>query len=122
MRCSSRGVSTVECLVALTLFSLGALGAAGTITLGIRTAATGTHLSSATRMAGEAFEAAQSQLRSGRQSCSVLRAGSRNGPGGETISWTVQPAVRGARLIIALTYATPTGQRTDTILGFLRCH
>jgi Tfp pilus assembly protein PilV len=63
MRLSIHGVSTVECLVALTVFSLGALGAAGTIALGIRTAATGTHLSRATRIAGEVQEMMEYRLR-----------------------------------------------------------
>jgi Tfp pilus assembly protein PilV len=121
MRLTAHGFSTVECLVALTVFSLGALGAAGTIALGIRTAATGTHLSGATRIAGEVQEMMQYRLRTSQRSCSVVTAGGRSGPAGEAISWSVAPASGGVRLVISLTYATPTGQRTDSIPGFLRC-
>ncbi len=119
---SARGISTVECLVALTVFSLGALGSVGAVALGIRTAASGTHLSTATRIAGEVLETAHFRLKASNQSCAVLAAGSRNGPAGEVVNWAVNPGDGGARLVLALSYATPIGQRTDTIRGFLRCH
>lgn len=121
MRLTARGFSTVECLVALTLFSLGALGAAGTIALGIRTAASGTHLSRATRIAGEVQDMMRYRLRTSQRSCSLVTPGRRIGPAGEVVDWSVAPASGGVRLVISLTYATPTGHGTDSIPGFLRC-
>ncbi len=119
---SSRGVSTVECLVALTVFSLGALGAAGTVALGIRASASGNHLGTATRLAQEVIEEAHQRLTMGQQSCAVLGPGRRNGPGGEVVSWGLVAVDGGARLVMALSYATPVGQHTDSIKSFLRCH
>lgn len=118
----ARGVSTIECLVALTVFSVGALGAAGSVALGIRTMASGTHVSAATRIAGEVIETAYFRLKAAQQSCSAVAGGGRRGPSGEAVNWVVSPVDGGARLLISLTYATPTGQHTDSIQGFLRCH
>lgn len=121
MRPTAAGISTIECLVAITVFSLGALGAAATTALGIRTAASGTHLGTATRIAAEVVERAQFQLRSGQQLCSVLTPGNRTGPGGVVVNWTVTPVALGTRLVVGLTYMTPTGQHSDSVVEFLRC-
>jgi hypothetical protein len=122
MRVPNSGITTIECLVAITVFSLGALGAAGTITFGIRAAASGTRLGTATRIAAEVFESAQYQLQTRQQSCAVLAPGRRTGPGGEVVDWAVAPVARGARLVVTLTYMTPVGQHGDSVVEFLRCH
>lgn len=111
----------MECLVALTVFTVGALGAAGTMALGIRTAASGTHAAAAARLAAEALEALRHRLRLGHQACAVLAPGSLTGPSGEALSWALTPAAGGVGVRLVITYATPAGQHIDSIRGFLRC-
>jgi hypothetical protein len=114
-------MSTVECLVALIVFSLGALGAAGTAALGVRAFATGTHAALVARLAGETVSGLRHQLRIGHQSCAAVSAGSLVGASGETVNWTLTPADRGVDITLALGYRIPVGQHTDTIHGFLPC-
>lgn len=121
MRLSTVGVSTVECLVAITVFGLGALGAAGTVTLGIRTATSGTHIGAAAGIAAEVLDSVRFQFRDRQHACLTLTAGRRTGPGGEVVDWSVVPAVLGARLVVRLTYLAPTGQHRDSVVGFVPC-
>ncbi len=121
MRLTTVGVSTVECLMAITVFGLGALGAAGTVTLGVRTGASGTHIGAAVRIAAEVLDSVRFQFRDRQHSCLMLTPGRRAGPGGEVVDWSVVPAGLGAQLVVRLSYLTPTGQHRDSIVGFLPC-
>ncbi len=121
MRWTTAGVSTVECLIAITVFGVGALGAAGTLTLGIRTSASGTHLGATTRIAAEVLDSLRFQFRDRQHACLLLTPGRRTGPGGEVVDWSVVPAALGARLVVRLSYLAPTGQHYDSIAGFLPC-
>ncbi|MEO8140346.1 MAG: hypothetical protein ABI742_11910 [Gemmatimonadota bacterium] len=116
------GFSTVECLVAITLFSIGALGAAGSTALGVRAYSRGTHVAAAARLAGEVIVDLRHRLRIGQLSCARLSPGSRNTPAGEVVSWALTPVSRGVEVRLALSYATPVGQHTDSAEVFLRCH
>lgn len=115
------GFSTVECLVAITLFSVGALGAAGSAALGVRAYSRGTHVAVAARLAGEVIVDLRHSLRIGQLSCAGLSPGSRNAPTGEIVSWTLTSVSRGVEVNLALTYATPIGQHIDSAEVFLRC-
>ena len=118
---STRGFSTVECLVALIVFSLGALGAAGTAALGVRAFASGTHAALAVRLAGRGRRRAAARPPISQQSCAAISAGSLSGPSGETVNWTLTPADRGVDVTLALGYRIPVGRHADTIHAFLPC-
>ena len=116
------GFSTVECLVAITVFSIGALGAAGSAALGVRAASTGSHVATAARLGGEAIVDLRHRLRIGQLSCAGIGPGSRSAPGGELVSWALTSVGDGVEVRLALSYATPVGQHTDSARVFLRCH
>ncbi len=117
-----RGISTIECLIAITVFSLGALGSAGTVALGIRLSTRGTHAAEAARLAAESLERLRSSLANSSRSCAALTPGSLSGAPGQTARWTIRPAAGGAEISILTSYPTPTGQHVDSASGFLRCH
>jgi hypothetical protein len=116
------GFSTVECLIAITLFSVGALGAAGSAALGVRAYSRGTHVAAAARLAGEVIVDLRHRLRIRQLSCNGVSPGSRNAPSGEAVSWVLTSVNRGVEVSLALSYATPVGQHTDSAEVFLRCH
>jgi Tfp pilus assembly protein PilV len=118
----NRGFSTVECLIAVTVFSLGGLGAAGTAALALRLSARGSHAAQSARLAAESIELLHSQLRIGGQRCASVGSASRVGPSGEVARWVLTGVTGGMDLSIVTSYPTPSGQHTDSIHGFLRCH
>jgi hypothetical protein len=112
----------VECLVALVVCSLGALGAAGTAALGVRIAANGNHVAAAARLTEEVVGALRLRLRLAQGSCAALTPGSRIGPSGLAVNTALTPVRGGVGVILTVSYATPGGQHVDTIHGFLSCH
>jgi type II secretory pathway pseudopilin PulG len=121
MGCSARGFTTVEALVAVTVFGLGALGAAGSVAVAIRSTTRGSHLSRGTRLLAETFDSLRGEVREAGHRCLPLVGGTRSGSGGEQIQWTTRPARGGRELVLVLAYPTAAGVRQDSVAGFLRC-
>jgi type II secretory pathway pseudopilin PulG len=117
MSTARSGLTTVECLVALVVFSLGALGAAGTGALALRTAGEGWRASASARVAAARIDS----LRLARLPCGVSRSGSRQLPGGIAEQWSAQAAGRGHVVVVVITRAAPRGPVRDSIESYLTC-
>ena len=118
---ATSGFSTVELLLALVLFALGALGAASTLALGLRATSTGGHMASAARLGADALGQVTAAAAHGAGSCAALPAPSLSSPGGESAVTTLRPAGRGVRVEVALRFQGGGGPRQDTLGSFVRC-
>jgi hypothetical protein len=108
------GTSTIECLVAVVVFTVGSLGAVATTGLGLRLAGAGDRAAAAARLARSVFDT----LRSGGPPGPCPGPGLRTDPSGDSASWSVYPAPGGRDLILVL---GGTGIGRDTVRGFLPC-
>lgn len=117
------GLTTVEVLLALVIFAVGALGAAGGLATGLRATAMGSHQAEAARAGVAALGELVVAARRGAAACAGLPAPSRGGPGGELAMTALapQPGGGGVTVQLVLRYQGPAGLRTDTLRSFLRC-
>lgn len=116
-----RGFSTVECLVALTLFNLGLLAALATIAASVRLAHRGDHASAGARLLLESVDHLRASLHAAAHRCAALSGGDARRPTGERVEWTVHPASRGVLVRLRLVYPTAQGESADTLSSFLAC-
>lgn len=116
-----RGFSTLECLVAILLMSIGALGAAATSAYAIRTVGEGNRAVRAARLLSAQTGQLRLRLRQAGGSCLALTAGLALGPHGEQLSWQVGSGQGGRQLTLVASYPTARGQHADTTSGFLAC-
>ena len=120
MRPRNRGASTVEALIALVLFAMGGLAAAGTITGSLRAASTSVHTRRGAWLAlAKAAELRQLAAHAGP--CTGFLAGSRTAPGGTTLSWSFSPEPRGLAVLFIGTYPASGRSRSDTMWSFVPC-
>ena len=117
------GLTTIEVLLALVLFAIGALGAAGGLASGLRATAMGGHQADAARTAASALAELAVAARQGMTPCAALPTPSRAGPGGEQATILLAPVGGGGGVTVQLllSYRGPAGPRTDTLRSFLRC-
>jgi Tfp pilus assembly protein PilV len=120
MRGDRRGVSTVECLVALVLFVVGALGAVGTIALAIRMAAEGSHLAGGARLANGTLGQIRDAVEAAGHTCAAVSAGRVDAYGNE-VAWSTEPDSGGRRVLLLVSYATSRGRHRDSVIGFVPC-
>lgn len=121
MRTDIRGFSIIECLVALTVLSIGALGAAATGAYALRTVGEGNRAVRAARLLSAQMGQLRLKVRLAGGSCLALGGGQVSGTGGEQLVWLVSPAPGGQQLTLVVSFATARGQHTDTTPGFLAC-
>ena len=117
---STSGFSLVELLLALVVFSIGALGAAGTFAWALRATSAGTHAAQVARLTATALGAVRGPAGRGAP-CAALPAPSLTGPGGESATVTLAPSAGGVTLLTVLRYPAHAGIRTDTVWSFVRC-
>ncbi len=117
------GLSTIEVLLALSVFAIGALGAAGGLSQGLRATALGSHQAEAARAGATALAELVVAARQGAAPCAGLPAPAGAGPGGEqaVIVLVPQGGGGGVAVQLRLQYPGPSGLRADTIWSFLRC-
>ena len=117
------GLTTVEVRLALVIFAVGALGAAGGLATGLRATAMGSHQAEAARAGGAALGELVVAARRGAAACAGLPAPSRSGPGGELAIIALAPQAGGGGVTVQLVlrYQGPAGLKTDTLRSFLRC-
>lgn len=117
----NRGVSTVECLVALTMLAVGALGAAGMSAYALRTVVEGNRAARAARLLAAQTGRLRLGVRQSGGSCLALSGGLVSGSDGEQVQWLVGPSLGGRDLNFLVTFPTVRGQHIDTATGFVAC-
>jgi type II secretory pathway component PulJ len=115
-----RGTSTVEALVALTLFALVGLSAAASAALSLRAATEGSHAARAARLA-TAIAQDLGRLSRTHGGCRSLVPGRTSAPSGESARWWFEPALGGAAVHIEVSYQTVRRQHSDSLWSFVRC-
>lgn len=121
MRANCRGVSTVECLVALTLLSIAALGNAASFLYALRAIGEGSRTVRAARLLSAQTGRLRLAVRLAGGSCQPLTGGLIPGSHGEQLVWLASPVHGGRALTYIVSFPTVRGQYTDTTYGFLAC-
>lgn len=121
MRTDIRGFSIIECLVALTLVSIGALGAAATGAYALRTVGEGNRAVRAARLLSAQTGQLRLRVRQAGGSCLALSGGQASGADGVQLAWQVSPGPGGQHLALVASFPTARGQHADTTPGFLAC-
>jgi type II secretory pathway component PulJ len=122
MRSGQDGFTTLEVLLGLIIFTLGALGATASVAFATRLAHEGSQAARAARLLQEESARLTAAIAGAGGSCAAARPGARTGPAGLQLSSVLFPAVRGRALRMTVTYPTARGQHTDSAAGFLVCH
>jgi len=121
MPLSTAGLTTVECLVALGVFAIGTLGAAGTTAFALRTAEEGARAAAAARLASSSLDSLVGVAsRSG--GCAALAPGAGTGTEGAVARWAFRPAGAGMEVRLVLAYPTVRGAHHDSLWSYLPCY
>jgi Tfp pilus assembly protein PilV len=115
------GLTTVECLIALVVFTVGMLGAAGTTALAVRQGAAGTRAASAARLAVATLDSLRGSVSAAGGRCSALASGSATGQHATSAEWTVSPERAGRAVRLTVSYPTTSGRHRDALWSFLSC-
>ena len=122
MRWAQQGFTTIDCLVAMVVFTIGALGAATTAALAIRLAHEGSQMARAGRLVADESARITADIAGAAGACSGATPGARLGQSGIQLISTLRPAAGGQLLDMVVTYPTVRGQHVDSAAGFVRCH
>lgn len=122
MQIHRNGFTTVDCLVALILVSVGVLSTTATVALAIRAAAEGSHAARAARLLLAESARLSADLARGGGACAALTPGLRLGQAGLRLFSSATAAAGGRSVQLVVTYPTVRGQHTDTASTFLPCH
>lgn len=118
---SSRGFSTIEVMVALVVFTIGVLGAAGTVVLAWRTEMAGERASVASRVAGSVLDSLRTEVLHRQGRCTGMVAGADSGPHGTSVSWRTRVSAGGREIWLTLSFASLAAIVTDTVWSFVPC-
>jgi Tfp pilus assembly protein PilV len=118
----SRGIATIEALIALVVFSIGGLAAAGTAKLSLRAAHTGIRAARAARLLEGVVDHLSGAAFATDGRCDGLAAGADSNGRGEWARWSLQEAAHGRVVTIEVSYGASSGQRPDSALSFVRCY
>lgn len=121
MPLDNRGTTLLECLVALTVFAVGALGAGATIGLSARLAGEARRAAAAGRRFSDDFEGLRQLVQAAAGNCPSTLPPAATGPGGVVIQWSGAPGIGGLTLRYVISYPTVRGLHADTGQGFLAC-
>jgi hypothetical protein len=120
MRLGSRGTGSVEALIALVLFAMGAVAASGVAVAGLRSASAGRRVGRGSWLAlGSAAEFTRLAARDGR--CAVFSSGTRSASDGTILRWAFRSEHRGLTVLLTCTYPAAARLRTDTLWSFVPC-
>jgi prepilin-type N-terminal cleavage/methylation domain-containing protein len=120
VRISTVGFSIIECLVALVVFAVGVLGAAGTIALAERSGAEGARAVAAAELALVTLDSLRVASAAGH-GCSALAPGVWSGREGTTAQWTIFSTSSGVDVRLVVAYPTVRGNRADTLWSAFPC-
>ena len=122
MRITRNGFTTVDCLVALILVSVGVLSTTATVALAIRAAAEGSQAARAARLLLSESARLSADLARGAGACAALTPGRRPGQAGLRLFSSATAATGGRSVQLVVVYPTVRGQHTDSASTFLPCH
>ena len=115
------GFTTIECLVALVVFAVGVLGAAGTMALAWRIEMAGERAAVAARIGGSLLDSLRGVVTAGEGHCVGLSGGAQQGPHGTRAGWTTAPATGGLEVSLTLSFRSLAATSTDTVWTFIPC-
>src|SRR5262245_60951921 len=107
------GFSTVEALIALVVFSIGALGAAGAMALAWRAELAGEGAAEASRAVGSVLDSLRTSVVGGNGRCDLLSSGSETAPHRVTLSWSAEPSAGGREIYLSLAFPALAAPVTD---------
>ena len=117
---SNRGTGTVEALIALVLFTMGALAAAGVAAASLRSASAAAHVRRGAWLAlGRAAEFTRQAAAEG--GCTAFSPGTRAAADGTMLRWVFRPERRGLAVLLIGTYPAAARLRSDTLWSFVPC-
>lgn len=114
----SAGFSTIECLIALVILSLGVLGSAGTMGLAVRSVHAGAAASAAARLVTSIRDSLALEAGVG---CDRVGPGSAQGPTAVRADWRAAATSGGTNVELTVTRPGLGHWATDTLVLFLPC-
>ncbi len=113
------GLTTIECLIALVVFTLGILGAVATTALALRLQALGDRAVAASRLSGNVLDSLKSVLAERGGGCDAIGGGTTTLPLGVLATWRVAPESGG----LGITLSLKQGARpvTESVWTFTPC-
>jgi hypothetical protein len=108
-------------LVAITLLSIAALGAAGTLALTVRVLHEADWRTTHARLVEAVGEALHARLSATGGSCTALTQDSVSGPGGANVRWTAAPTGIGAEVTLVFRRRPLISAADDTLRLSLPC-
>jgi hypothetical protein len=121
MEFDTRGLTTLECLVALMVFCAGALGASATMALALRAQTEGARAAAAGRLASATFDRLRGQIRGPQGGCLPLAPGQATGDHGVSVSWQLVPVAGGRLVQLVFSHPALPAPRSDTAWSFVGC-
>lgn len=118
---STAGSSTIEGLIALIVFAVGALGASGVMAISLRLSTEGDRAATAARLLTDEASRLRAAVSVNGGRCVGVSGSSWQTPLGVLATSVVSPVQGGLSLRIAVSYPTVRGQHGDTAVGFLPC-
>jgi len=115
------GFTTIECLVALIVFAIGVLGAAGTMALAWRAEVAGERAALAARLGGSVLDSLRGAVAADGGRCDQLVGGESDGPRGIRAAWALIPSAAGRETILRLSFRSLAVTATDTAWTFIPC-
>ncbi len=115
------GFTTIEVMVALVIFAVGLLGAAGTMALAWRAELHGEAAAAASRSAGSLLDSLRGEVLNARGGCGALGGGVESTPRGGWLTWVATPSAGGRELLIAASFPSLSSAASDTLWSFLPC-
>ncbi len=115
------GFSTVEVLMALVVFAIGALGAAGSMALAWRAELAGESAAVAARAAGSVLDSLRAEVTAGAGRCDRLTSGWRIASQQVTLDWSTAPAGGGREIYLGLSLPSIAAAASDTVWTFIAC-
>lgn len=114
------GFTLIECLVALLVLGVGALGAVGTMALAWRVEAAGDRAALVARLGGSALDSLRGVVAAGEGRCAALSGGVSDDRGARAI-WVLTPSAAGQEVRLALSFRSLAGTSTDSAWTFIPC-
>ena len=115
-----RGLTTIEVLLALVIFALGALGVAGTSALAWRIEQQGEARAAAARRGGTVLDSLRGTVQRAGERCAGLIAGHEH-TGSLDLEWTPVATAGGRDVHLAMTLRGPGSTYSETAWTFLSC-